>query len=388
MTRIVSAVVLAAILAVLPLVAPTPATGCASAPPPHERVEITDEVALILWDKATKTEHFIRRANFRSTATDFGFLVPTPSQPDLGEADDSLFNYLATITAPKVEQRTVKRPRPRPRSGHGAAMGDRPPQSGVEVLEQKQVGGLDAIVLRFHRDTKDNDAAAGAKELVDWLKKHGYVFGPSLVAWLKPYIANDWVMTAFRVATTKGGPAGTGFKGVRGAPVRMSFKTDRPFYPYREPIEEKQQAPTHEQRFLRVYFIGDARFEGNLGTESTGWPARTAWADKLSTVQARTVAGAIKLPAPMPTSADWLTEFEDDSSPRQGTDEVYFKPEASQVPVARPPIIHEIVEWYDEPEPEREVISESTRQIMVWVVIGAGLVALILRLLYGMTRKK
>src|SRR5262245_33760455 len=113
MTRIATAVILAAILAVLPVVAPSPATGCASAPPPGARVEITDEVALIVWDEATQTEHFIRRASFRSTAADFGFLVPTPSKPDLGEADDGLFDYLATVTAPKVEERNVRRPRPR-----------------------------------------------------------------------------------------------------------------------------------------------------------------------------------------------------------------------------------------------------------------------------------
>src|SRR5207237_197283 len=181
----------------VPLAAPSPAPGCAAVPPPGGRVEITDEAALIVWDEATRTEHFIRRANFRSTAAEFGFLVPTPTKPDLGEADDGVFDSLAAVTAPKVEVRHVKRARPRPRRGeHGAAMGDMAamPGSGVEVLEQKQVAGLDAAVIRFHRAGKE-DPAAGAEELAGWLKAHGYEFGPALVAWLKPYVANDWVMT-------------------------------------------------------------------------------------------------------------------------------------------------------------------------------------------------
>src|SRR5262249_31099362 len=42
---------------------------------------------------------------------------------------------------------------------------------------------------------------------------------------------------------------------------------------------------------------------------------------------------------PKATDAYWLTEFEDRSSPRPGTDEVYFEPAADASPVARPPII-------------------------------------------------
>ena len=89
----------------------------------------------------------------------------------------------------------------------------------------------------------------------------------------------------------------------------------------------------------------------------------------------------------MPAGPVWLTEFEDHSTPRPGTDEVYFKPDADQSPVARPPIIQEVVEWYDEPEPEREWLSESARQALVWVVIGVGLVALVGRLVYGVARR-
>jgi hypothetical protein len=386
MTRIASGVILAAILTAVPLAAPSPAPGCASVPPPGERVEITDEVALIVWDEASKTEHFIRRANFRSTAAEFGFLVPTPSKPDLGEADDGLFDHLAAVTAPKVEVRHVKRPRPRRTTGHGAAAPADAMPAGVEVLEQKQVGGLDAVVLRFHRGGKD-DPVAGAKELADWLKKHGYEFGPTLVAWLKPYVANDWVMTAFRIAGGKAGPAEPGPRGLRGAPVRMSFQTNRPFYPYREPAAEKAP-PTPERRLLRVYFVGAGRFEGTLGSGSGAWPGQTAWADKLTDEQAKALAGRAKLPGPAPAGPVWLTEFEDHSSPRPGTDEVYFKPNASQAPVARPPIIHEVVEWYDGPEPERELLSETTRLVLLWAVIGAGVLALLARLLYGLSRRK
>ena len=53
--------------------------GCAAAPHPDERVDVAYEEALIVWDDAAKTEHFVRRATFEGTAYDFGFLVPTPN---------------------------------------------------------------------------------------------------------------------------------------------------------------------------------------------------------------------------------------------------------------------------------------------------------------------
>src|SRR5262245_45994026 len=64
---------------------PAEAVACAPAPPRGEEVRIAEEEAIILWDPATRTEHFIRRAQFRSTARAFGFLVPTPATPALGE---------------------------------------------------------------------------------------------------------------------------------------------------------------------------------------------------------------------------------------------------------------------------------------------------------------
>ena len=57
------------------------AIACAPAPHANDRVYVIEESAVIVWDPATKTEHFIRRATFHGKAGDFGFLVPTPSVP-------------------------------------------------------------------------------------------------------------------------------------------------------------------------------------------------------------------------------------------------------------------------------------------------------------------
>src|SRR5437763_10772306 len=78
------------------------AEACCPAPPSGKPVVNADQSVIIVWDAASKTEHFIRRASFKSDADDFGFLVPTPQKPELEESGDAAFATLAKITAPEV----------------------------------------------------------------------------------------------------------------------------------------------------------------------------------------------------------------------------------------------------------------------------------------------
>lgn len=63
------------------LLSPQLGQACAPAPRPGQFVRIAEESAIIIWDEKTRTQHFIRRATFDTDAPDFGFLVPTPTEP-------------------------------------------------------------------------------------------------------------------------------------------------------------------------------------------------------------------------------------------------------------------------------------------------------------------
>ena len=63
---------------------------------------IDGEDVLIVWDEAHKVEHFVRRVSFRTQGADLGFLVPTPTRPELSEAPDGLFSGLAGQIRPPV----------------------------------------------------------------------------------------------------------------------------------------------------------------------------------------------------------------------------------------------------------------------------------------------
>jgi hypothetical protein len=89
--------------------APRPALGCAPAPPKGSWVDVANETAVIIWDAKSKTEHFIRSASFTSTSADFGFLVPTPTKPELTEASPEIYEGLGKVTEPRtvVQTRTA-----------------------------------------------------------------------------------------------------------------------------------------------------------------------------------------------------------------------------------------------------------------------------------------
>jgi hypothetical protein len=300
-----------------------PADACAPAPHLGETVHIASEEALIVWDPVRRVEHFVRAATFDTRARDFGFLVPTPTTPTLAEEDRSLFPLLARHSIPET---IVRRPWVLSPSLGCAALvlseraGDRlaavesavlPP---VRVLSAQQVAGYDAVVLEA------DDPSA----LTRWLDEHRYGTTPTLTAWLAPYIAQHWKITAFKVAV----PDPNDPSPPRTAPVRMTFATDTPFYPYREP--EDQRAPGAGPRELRVHVLSRERMEGTLGAQGV-WPGRVTYSGPTDALGTRIAQWGLS------PELTWLTSFEDRSSPRPGTDEVFFRRAAAQGQVLPPP---------------------------------------------------
>lgn len=316
-----------------------PAPACCPAPPyrPGDRVGVlpvvnADQSVIIIWDAATKTQHFIRKASFKSEAADFGFLVPSPSQPKLAESGNEAVPYLYNLTKPEI----IKKQRPAPSGGGGCAAGcgtrdatfavKSEPQA-VRVVEQiPEVAGFEAAIL----ETKSANA------LVNWLKDHGYAFSPEVEAWAKPYVENGWMITALKVA--KAGDSKES-KDLAAGALRMSFTTDRPLFPYREPDSKNSaQALGANKRLLRIYFVADAQYQGEL-TKEDPWTGKVAWAGKVSAEDRKRTLEILKLPEAT-GPAEWrLTEFEDPWPYRLAPADVYFSRSPNQAAVKRPPII-------------------------------------------------
>lgn len=321
-----------AMTASLLLKASLPVRGCVAAAALGTRVSITGEEAVIVWNSKTQTEHFIRRANFESSAHDFGFLVPTPSPPHLAKADSTIFDVLAETYRPRPIRQPVYGLKLTPlmdyfNSSNIPATGgftESPLASvvrsqAVSVLDVEQVAGYNAVVLR----------ADNVKALTTWLKSHGYAIRPTMAAWLHPYVARHWAITAFKIAKADPNNAG-----LSSGTVRMSFATDRPFFPYSEPADQRNgRQAASPSRILRVYCLSDARMTGALDSTAVHWPGRARWAETLSGRPRRAVSTLAGVPKDQLPPSLWLTAFEDRSSPRPGVADLYFSPSTQQMPL-------------------------------------------------------
>jgi hypothetical protein len=310
----------------LPSAAPR-VPACCPAPPSGKPVVNADQTVILIWDAATKTQHFIRKASFKSDADSFGFLVPSPTTPELEESGNEAFPYLLKVTEPEKKKMTrpsgggctCSKKKSEPKAGRNLA---EPP---VKVLAQKEVAGFHATVL----ETKSANA------LVQWLKQNGFAFSPQVEAWAKPYVEAGWKITALKVAKDKEGKN----KDVAAAALRMTFKTDRPLFPYREPDSKSAaEALKTNQRLLRIYFLAEARYRGEL-TKETPWTGKVAWSKKLTPENRTKVLELLKLPAQTGPAEWWLTEFEDNWPYRTAPADVTFTRDSNQDTVVRDPII-------------------------------------------------
>lgn len=268
-------------------------------------VSIVSEEAVIIWDAAEGIQHFIRRADFQTDAPSFGFIVPTPTVPELAEANLDLFTALAAVVRPRVESRRVISGVTPTCVATSLILGghsDATPPPPVTVLRRQTVAGYDAVVLE----------AADSEALSEWLEANGYAASDALSSWAEPYVARRWKFTAFKVTSDSGeGHAGT-------SPVHMTFATETPFYPYREPASTE---PGSEPRALRVFFIAEARYGAALA-DGTPWPGKPSYARALK-------PGALErfIDPGLLTSASYLTAFVDESSPRPGHADLLFTPD-------------------------------------------------------------
>jgi hypothetical protein len=308
-----------------------PAHACCPVSRADRPVVNGDQNVIMVWDAKTKTQHFIRQASFKTQNKDLGFIVPTPTQPELSESGDEAFALLEKITAPPVVEQSEPISFPIACSQRDSAV-----KSAAEarVLEEKRIAGFDIAVLEA-----DNAAA-----LKTWLADHGYPFSPQVEAWAAPYIADKWKFTAMKVARENPSDSSSSMSA---SALRLTFKTDRPLFPYREPDSQDAAKQVHAyQRLLKIYFIADARYQGEL-TPTKRWTGQVTWANRLAPQDVASVTAALKLPAGSTPASPWLTTFEDDWPYQVAPADLYFSPELTQKIVEPAPIIKYVARSID-----------------------------------------
>lgn len=266
--------------------------------------------------------------------------MPTPTELELKEADDDAFEFLYRLTAPPAPREIAKSETLKGPAPAAAAL-----QVEVIAKVKVKVGGYDAAVL------KANDANTPDQ----WLKTNGYASSPELADWYKPYVAKSWIITAFKIADD-----GSSRTRVNAAAVRMSFKGEQPYFSYREPAGAKASGP----RLLTVFYVEDPRPEGRIGAGGN-WPGKAVWSGSMANEDKDRLLKLLKL-SDAPVAGARLTRFLDNSSPRPGSDDLFFSPSSDQSELR---------------EPQHNFVYGRARSgadnFVAMVLIAAGLVAIL-----------
>lgn len=302
------------------------AWACCAVSTLQSLVTFGGQANIVIWDPATKTEHFVRNAEFFTEAKDLGFIAPSPTEPELAEASKEAFDTLARLEPPRAMKDAGKSDRPTEAATGGP----------VSVIRVQDVAGYRATVLRA------TDAAA----LAAWMKENGYRTTPAIERWTEFYIAKDWYLTAFKVQA-KAGEAATGV-------VRMTFKTEKPFNPYYVPSDNiDERAPSS----LMLFFVAPGRYSGLVGG-TTKWAGSRRWEAELTSNASNELARHLKLdPAAIPANCT-VANYMDGSFPNSAGDDVYFS-------------FVEDVDW-------ETPLQKAMKVAAVMVLVGVGII-LILR---------
>ncbi|HLK13397.1 MAG TPA: DUF2330 domain-containing protein [Fimbriimonadaceae bacterium] len=284
----------------------TCAWACSGVGPPGRPVVFGDQTNIIIWDEAHHMEHFIRNANFRSGADNFGFIAPTPGKPKLNEASTQAFYTLASL-APVYRRAAAM-------GGAGGGFGGGSRSSEVKVIQEADVAGFHATTLWSR--------SAGA--INDWMNEHGYVSTPEVEKWAERYCGKGWYLTAFKVIDKTKLAASTGT-------VRMSFKTDKPFNPFYVPSSNIQK---DRNGTLRVYFVSVGDYDAKIGGfepwQTPQWTAPIPWPT------ADLLAKQVELPADAIPNRAQVETFVDNNFPRPADDDIYFVKKRLMLPPRAP----------------------------------------------------
>lgn len=314
---------------------PAPAPACCPAWRLGQPVRIADQQILVIWDPDTRTEHFIREAKFTARAAGadrrpegFGFLVPSPTVPEIAASDDSVFEHLNDRIKPRIEEVTRWRTHysllwrlfalaAPATTSRTPTDGPPPPMASVEVMKTARVGGYDVAVLK----------ASDPLALTEWLATNGFDSRPELTEWSRPYVDKGWMITAFKYAADAAAIDVTA--------VRMSFETDTPLFPYRVPTDQID-VEARRRNTLRAFVIGPGRAAGTLGEGSMTRPwnqGRVVYSHPLE-VNASFLGGVLPEGTAGGATNAWLSAFEDSTWP-SGTEDLTFEFDPAGAPFQR-----------------------------------------------------
>ena len=205
------------LFAVAGLVFPAHAACPVHFAPPDQTIRPDDNGQVLLhYSVSEKLETLVIQPEFTGTATEFGLVMPVPNKPEINEAPDELFKFLALMTSSASE------------SFHLDISADSEmsvsEESTVTVVMKKDVGDFKTTVLVADR----------ADDLVEWLNYNGFEFEDVDTKNFDYYIdKGGYYFVALKVNMGKADIDTSGQISGRLSPIEFVFESEYPMLPLR-----------------------------------------------------------------------------------------------------------------------------------------------------------
>ncbi len=171
------------------------------------------ENILFVQGEGTVTTHV--QLLYSGAASDFAWILPLPSVPELAVSHNDIFTRLQWATQPFFQLNFEEDDCGFPIMVLRDAVPTDLAEEGVEVVLQEQVGPYDTAVI-----TSEDPQA-----IVDWLVDNGYQLGALGVPLLTPYVEDDFYFLALKLAADQ--EVGDL------QPIAMTYAAERPGIPIR-----------------------------------------------------------------------------------------------------------------------------------------------------------
>ncbi|HWI57447.1 MAG TPA: DUF2330 domain-containing protein, partial [Bacillota bacterium] len=161
----------------------------------NKAVDINEpaQKAIVFYDSGR--EDLLLQVKYEGALEEFGWLIPTPTLPQVEQGRMEPFYELSQLTQRHFGTAGVKT-----RGGDVAALSATKGEERVKVIEVKTVGAYEVSVL----------SAQDAGSLQRWLQAHGYSFPEGKSEIVEDYIRQGWYFVAARIELNQG----LGFKRV------------------------------------------------------------------------------------------------------------------------------------------------------------------------------
>lgn len=254
---------------------------------PHVDVES----AWIIWDPSSQREELIVAAQFSRLREPFAWVLPVPAPAEVGPVDADLRLALSKLIA--GYQRRAPRWTMPSRESKGPLASLTFGDPGTVSFEQVKAAAPDALPRLL--------GAPMARQYV------------ALDEWVKQYAEHEWNLVGLR-------PQISGNLAI--CPnVRLSFRADRPFFPYREPPWRADDRAIGKGRVLRVTVIAPEQVAWQVGPSlPTMGPAWISF--EVTHEDLKGAFGGAYGKLFDASKRYWLTSFEDWHEVRPGNDDL------------------------------------------------------------------